>query len=101
MIAVLISSQEALSILKQYEADKHYKGKFFKLKYYGKDGVLRERLCKFGVTCKLKGGKAAYDFDAKGCISVYDETVSGYRSVKWASIVSMSIDGKKYEIQNL
>jgi len=65
-------------------------------------GELREMVCRTGVTKHLKGGQAAYDFDAKKLISVYDmqaEVGKGYRSIPLDAIRSINIDGKHLRVQ--
>ncbi len=82
------------NLLKYYDKSV---GRFFHLKFYKRDGSIREMQCRFGVTCALKGGQASYDPDEKGCIVVYVEA-KGYRSVRFRSIISATIDKQVFEM---
>ena len=67
------------------------------------DGQLREMVCRTGVTKHLKGGPAAYNFDEKHLLPVFDMQVeagkNGYRSIPLESVRSITINGTHFKVR--
>ena len=64
-------------------------------------GDLREMNCKTGVKVHRKtpnGEGRKYSFSAHDLISAYDMVAKGYRSFKWANILTLKIGGEEYVV---
>lgn len=62
-------------------------------------GELRHLNGRKGVTRHLKGGSAAYDFESKGLVSVYDVEKEGYRAIPIENVLEIRASGAVYEVE--
>lgn len=73
-----------------------------------KIGEYREMTCRFGVKTHLKGGKAAYDFNAKNLLGVWipdqdrreDGKDNGYRVVPCENVTVLKAHGKVWKVED-
>ena len=71
-----------------------------------KKGEYREMTCRFGVKTHLKGGKAAYDFNAKNLLGVWipdqdrrpDGKDNGYRVVPCENVTVLKAHGNVWNV---
>lgn len=86
--------QEALAYIQETQ------GKFFSVEFKKRTPPheVRNMLARTGVTSKLKGGFAAYEFTEKSLISVFDVQAGGYRSVPIEGIQKIKIEGEWHEV---
>ena len=91
-----------MEIISQIEAVKKiYKsnGKIFSVVFNKRsDGTERKMNCRMNVRKHLRGGKAAYDFQEKMLIPVYDLKAEGYRSIPVEGITKLKINSKEYKV---
>jgi len=69
----------------------------FSVKFYKKDGTLREMVCRLGVKKHLKGGELAYDAKSLGYLPVFDMQKEDYRMINTNTIVEIKINGQVYK----
>lgn len=62
------------------------------------DGTIREMNFRLGVKKYLKGGDAAYSFEEKKLIPVYDMQAKGYRSIPIEGITEIALHGNWVKI---
>ena len=75
------------------------RGKFFTVTFTKRTtGERRVMNGKQGVRRYLKGGPAAYSFQEKGLIPVFDITKSEYRSIPIEGISELKICGKVFSV---
>jgi len=60
-------------------------------------GELREMVCRQGVKKHLAGGEAAYNFNEKGLLPVFDMQKKGYRSIPNDGIRAITYSGETHE----
>ena len=87
----IISAKDVQGILEST------KGRFFTVHFVKQDGTQRVMTCRTGVKKYLRGGKPAYNFNAKGLTPVY-EPGNGYRSVAWERVTRIAANGDVHEV---
>jgi len=60
-------------------------------------GEMREMVCRQGVVKHLAGGEAAYSFNEKGLLPVFDMQKKAYRSIPKDGIVALTYGGETYK----
>jgi hypothetical protein len=93
-----INPAEAVQILKDHRAKGA--GRVFGVTFVKRtDNTVRTLNARFGVTSALKGGKAAYNANEKGLMTVYDQNAHSYKQINLAAIRSLTVDGEVYEVK--
>lgn len=70
--------------------------KIFTATFQKKDGTIRNMNCRLGVVKHLRGGGLSYDPASRNNLIVYDLKKKGYRTINLDTLISIRIDGKKY-----
>ena len=75
------------------------KGKFFTVEFIKRStNELRVMNCTTNYTSKLAGGEAAYDFNAKQLLPVYDLQKKGFRSIPLDAVLVIRVKGETFEV---
>ena len=89
----IISTAEAIALIEKSN------GKMFSVEFVKRTtGEHRKMVARLGVKKHLAGGDAAYNFAARGLVSVYDVQKKGYRTIPTESISTLTIGGSTYTI---
>lgn len=73
-------------------------GRIFSARFRKKDGTIRDMVCRLGVKSKLKGGKRRYNPADYNLVCVYDMQKEGYRSIPFARLTNLTVDGTAFEV---
>ena len=75
------------------------KGKFFTVEFIKRStGELRVMNCTTNYQSKLAGGEAAYDFNAKQLIPVFDLQKKGFRSIPLDAVLVIRARDNEYKV---
>lgn len=61
-------------------------------------GESRKMTCRFGVTSHLAGGSLSYDPKKHGLLTVFDMSLSQYRSISLKTLTEVHMDGRVYKV---
>lgn len=74
-------------------------GKFFTVEFIKRTtGELRVMTATTNYESKLAGGEAAYDFDEKKLIPVWDMAKQGFRSIPTDAVLVIRANGEEYKV---
>jgi len=89
-----ISARDAISFMTDPTHNQFFSVRFIKRT----TGELRNMLCRYGVRSRLKGGQAAYNFDEKGLVCVWDTHKQDYRTIPKEALVDITINGEVFTV---
>lgn len=90
----VLKREDAVRLIKGLED-----GKFFTVVFRKRTtGELREMNCRQRVVKHLRGGEAAYSFESKGLVSVYDVVKKGYRCFALNALMVVKANGEEYVV---
>jgi len=98
----IISCREAVKIIKGLENGRFFTVCFLKRTEDKETGkrLLRVMNCRQRVKKYLAGGPAAYSFNEKGLVSVFDMGKMAYRSIPIDGLRWIRVDGEELEVDH-
>lgn len=74
-------------------------GKIFSIRFTKRTtGESRDMTCRTDVTSRLRGGEAAYSFEEKGLLIVFDMHKNDYRTIPKEGITHLKVKGEWVEV---
>lgn len=74
------------------------KGKIFGVKFYKKDGSLRDMQCRLGVSKGVNGKGMSYNPALKQLVPVFDMSIGEYRMINLQGLVELTSQGETYAV---
>lgn len=93
--AIPVISREAYFLLR------NSKGKFFRVTFDKKNGMVRDLVGRIGVRKGTSGIGMAYNPAEHNNLIVWDAAIQDYRTVRSDAIVGFRLNGKTYKVNDL